>query len=310
LSYVQADLIREALAELEVLDASNTVASEDSTKVSARLAGIVGDLIQRRLVASLSLSAIPDEIFPALVTITAQRSAELYGKPVDQKRLEEAENRLREITRLSRAGTSPLINLVLERLEAVGAGSDAIDYAAVNNYVGPVLADLGVRRIASIANEAAITAAQYPHVVTILAAKASNFPALVVQVAEAEAKLLEADRLNRSVSTPLIRGVLQQLAVWGGGVAAIDVTAVSDSLTGILASLSARNVIYIADVSSVPDAALPALTRLVAAWLAPKPMGEVIMQSERELRTLQRIGKGTGAMLRVDRALLAPRRFH
>jgi hypothetical protein len=48
-------------------------------------------------------------------------------------------------------------------------------------------------------------------------------------------------------------------------------------------------------VSTVPDAALPALTRLVAAWLAPKPMGDTIMQAERELRTLQRIGKGTGA---------------
>jgi hypothetical protein len=38
-------------------------------------------------------------------------------------------------------------------------------------------------------------------------------------------------------------------------------------------------------------------------------MGDVIMQAERELRTIARIGKGTGARLRVDRALLAPRRF-
>jgi hypothetical protein len=214
-AYVTADLIQEALAELEVLDASNTVASEDSFKVNYRLNGIVSDLITRRLVPSINFAAIPDQIFPALVTITAQRCADLYGKALDQRRLDEAENRLREIT-----------------------------------------------------------------------------------------------RLDRTVSTPLIRGVLQQLAVWGGTTGAIDVTAVSDSLPGILASLSTRNVIYIADVSTIPDAALPALTRLVAAWLAPKPMGDTIMQAERELRTVQRIGKGTGARLRVDRALLAPRRFH
>jgi hypothetical protein len=199
---------------------------------------------------------------------------------------------------------------VLERLEALGAGSDAIDYAAVNNYVGPVLADLAARRIASIANEAAITAAQYPYVVTILAAKCQPKAIPAQAIVDAEDALANIARLDRAASTPLIRGVLQQLNVWNGSAMAIDATAVSDSLTGILASLSARNVIYIADVGSVPDAALPALTRLVAAWLAPKPMGDTIMQAERELRTLQRIGKGTGAMLRVDRALLAPRRFH
>jgi hypothetical protein len=67
-------------------------------------------------------------------------------------------------------------------------------------------------------------------------------------------------------------------------------------------------VIYIPDESSIPTPAYQAVKRYIAGWLAPKPLGEVIAQAERELRTLSRIGKGSGGKLRLDRALWPRRR--
>jgi hypothetical protein len=198
---------------------------------------------------------------------------------------------------------------VLERLGLARRLTDAIDLTAVTAAIQRALDDLSATRVITLANDAAVLSKHFPHVVTIVAALCEPKAVPPQAVADAKDALATIARLDRTASTPLIRGVLQQLAVWGGGSAAIDATAVADYLTGILASLSSRNVIYIADVSTVPDAALPALTRLVAAWLAPKPMGDTIMQAERELRTLQRIGKGTGARLKSDSALFMRRRL-
>lgn len=390
--YTQAQLVNAVYAELSV-DAE-AVPSEDSAAITSRLADVVADLAARRITGTITLSAVADSIFTDLVKVLAERCAPFFGRATNAQALEAAEARLGQSFRLDRTLSTAFVRSVLDRLDALGATTNAMDATAVSGLVQSVLDDLAIRRVAVIANEAAITTAQSRHVVTLVAARAVPRAVDPALVAEAEAKLREADRLNRAtgtaleqavlerlgalgaltdaidrgavtnaiqrtlddlaatrvitiaadgfvgskhfphvvtlvaalvepkavppqsivdakdalasiarldrtVSTPLIRGVLQQLAIWNNGSMAVDATAVSDSFTGIFASLALRNVYYIPDAADVPDAALPALTRLVAAWLAPKPMGDIIMQAERELRRLG-MEDGTGEILTTD----------
>jgi hypothetical protein len=299
LSYVQADLIREALATLGALDASNTPAAEDSAKVTARLADITADLVARRITGAVNLTAIADDVFSDLVVIVAERLAPQFGRPTAEDILKLAEGRLAHSYRLSTV-PSALVRAVLERLDVLGASSNAYHAAAVDGAIARTLADLTARRIVSIANEAAVTPAMFWHVVTLIAADC--VPGKVDRVA-AEGTLSALARLVRDATPTLGQRVLEQLVVWGAS-SAFDLTAIDARLPGVLANLAARNVIYISDVDSVPDAWLDPLVRYTAGLFAgPQIAGEYATQAERELRTLARINSGTGGMLGIDAAL-------
>lgn len=114
----------------------------------------------------------------------------------------------------------------------------------------------------------------------------------------------------------LVREVLQELLKLEANEtpAAEDTTAVNARVPSALAELAARNVIYIADASTIEDAQFNPLVTYLAAVCAPKfgvkadPVAK--REAEATLRTLSRIGKGTGARLKVDSALLRRRRSY
>ncbi|TCR65443.1 hypothetical protein [Bosea sp. BK604] len=111
----------------------------------------------------------------------------------------------------------------------------------------------------------------------------------------------------------LVREVLGELFSLASGQTpnADDTAWVEQRLDTTLAELARRNIIYIPDAESIEDAVFNALTAYLTEICGPKfgrPRDYGAKQAaEDELRTIQRIGRGTGAMLRVDKALLRRR---
>jgi hypothetical protein len=295
---------RAVLERLIVLGAD--VAALDTTAVGAEIARTLADLSARRIIVLANEAAVSPQCWPHVVIMVA---GALAPNAVPVPLIEAAELELRTIARLDRSTGSVIAQGVLERLEALGEGSDAIDLTTVTANIQTTLDDLAARRVASIANEAAVTPAGRPHVILLVAARCSPKAIPPAIMAEAEAALRLIDRLNRSIASPLVLAILEQLEIWGAGQAVIDATVVAGRIQPALDSLAARNAIYIADEDAAADmtGVQAPLVRYIAGWLAPKPMGDVVAQAESELRTLQRIGRGTGANLRVDPALRSRR---
>jgi hypothetical protein len=117
------------------------------------------------------------------------------------------------------------------------------------------------------------------------------------------------------VKADLTREVLGELFSLASGQTpnADDTTWVEQRIDATLATLAALNIFYIPDAEDVPDAAFNPLVTYLAEVCAPKfgRARDIQAQAiaEGQLRTLQRIGSGTGAMLTVDRALRPRRRF-
>lgn len=109
----------------------------------------------------------------------------------------------------------------------------------------------------------------------------------------------------------LIREVIAELfgLATGQPASTEDAARVELRLPGAIAELNGLNIIYIADGDSVPDAAFNATVTYIAEILGPnfgKPTDEAKKAAaESRLRTLQRIGKGTGQNLKTDRILRA-----
>ena len=91
-----------------------------------------------------------------------------------------------------------------------------------------------------------------------------------------------------------------------------DAAWVETRINSTFAALARLNIIYLADPDEIPDEAFNALAAYTAEICGPKfgkPRNPVAKQAaENELRTLQRIGGGTGGPLKVDRALTDRRR--
>lgn len=83
-----------------------------------------------------------------------------------------------------------------------------------------------------------------------------------------------------------------------------DTTWVEQRIDATLGSLAALNIFYLGDADDVPDAVFNSLTAYLAEVCGPKfgkPRDRAAMKAaENELRTLQRIGRGTGSMLKTD----------
>ena len=176
----------------------------------------------------------------------------------------------------------------LMKLDATEAASTE-DLAAVQSFAPAVAADLVARRIVSALDVEAIAVGIFPDLVKIVAERiAPVFGRLgdTAVISAAEARLVSNDRLDRDASIPLVRKVLQQLEIWGLGQPAIDSQAVSDEIPTILSELAIRDVIYISDPSGVPDQAMPALVRYIAASLG-RPIGfDVMLKAEMDLRRM------------------------
>ena len=206
-----------------------------------------------------------------------------------------------------------LATQVLRDLQAIDATSPpaAEDVAVVLEISGPVFTDLINRRVVPAFTPDAIPDALFSDLVRLVVERCAprfgretSFDTFKA----AEDRLVALTRLDRTTPTVLVQSVLEQLAIWGVAQAAIDATTVAARIPSALASLAARNVIYFADEADVSDAAFDAVTRYVAARLAPKPADGIVGEAEAELRTLARIGSGTGRRtLRIDGALLGGR---
>lgn len=109
----------------------------------------------------------------------------------------------------------------------------------------------------------------------------------------------------------LTTAVLEELGAVGSGqtAAAEDTAAVVAKITPSLIELATRNVIYIPDSNDIDDAAFNYLVAYLAEVCAPKfgrPTNQGAKQAAEDmLRTIARIGRGTGGNLSVDRALTA-----
>ena len=109
----------------------------------------------------------------------------------------------------------------------------------------------------------------------------------------------------------LVREVLGELFSLASGQtpSAEDTTWVEQRIDPTLAALAARNVIYIADSDDIDDAKFDALVAYLTEICGPKfgrPRDLAAKRAaESELRTLQRIGKGTGQNLKTDLMLRA-----
>lgn len=88
-----------------------------------------------------------------------------------------------------------------------------------------------------------------------------------------------------------------------------DAARVEAMLPGVISELSGLNIIYIADADSVPEAAFNSVVSYAAEAMAydflRTPDEAKQKFAESKLRTLQRIGKGTGQNLTTDPVLRA-----
>ena len=307
MAYNQTQLITAVLQELMVVGQGETPSTADSAIVESLLPGIKADLATRRVVTISDMNAVADTLYADLIKLVAEHVAPRFGRPTNPKSLEAFEARLRQLTRLDR-DAGDLTVAVLERLQSVGAETAAIDADAVDDAIPQVLADLTAQRIIEIANEAAITDAQFPSLVTLVAARVVPAAIAAELVQAAEGRLADLARRTRSATLTLTQAILQQLIIWGAATTVVDAEAVEGSIQSFLDNLAARNVITINSEDDVDTASWQPLVRYIAGALSPKAPAGAIAQAEGELRTLARIGRGTGAKLKVD-AALKPSRF-
>lgn len=286
----QTDLVNAAYADITVSAAAPS--TEDAAAISARVTPVVADLIARRVVTAVNTAAIADNQFPDLVRVLSERVAPIFGRPTNVEALAVAEARLRQITRLDRTQGTALVRAVLERLEALGAGSDAIDVTAVAARVQPVLDDIKARRIVNFANEAAVTSAYLNHIVTLVTA--TSKPGLIPDalVAEAEVSLREAARLDRSLGTPLVRAAMERLESVGAGSDAIDIDAVAARVQPVLDDLAARRVVTLANEAAVTSAYFTHVAFLIAADSRPGAVpAPLVAGAEAALREAARLNR-------------------
>ena len=109
--------------------------------------------------------------------------------------------------------------------------------------------------------------------------------------------------------TELKEEVIGELFALGSGQSPSteDAAWVEKRINSTFASLAKLNIIYLPDPDDIPDEAFNALAAYMAQICGPKfgrPRDYAAKQAaEDELRTVQRIGGGTGGPLKVDAAL-------
>lgn len=292
-----AELVATAYAEITF--SQQPAAAEDTAAITALVTPLVQDLAARRVIVIADINAIADNIFLDLARLLAEHAAPLFGKPKDLNAFILHEARLRELARLE-VGTS-LALAVLERLQALELGSDAVDEAAVERVIPAVLAELTSRRVIAFANEAAVTPAARPDLVTLIAAHIQPKSATPDLIALAEARLLEISRLE--VGTTLSLAVLERLQALGLGSDAIDKAAVERAIPAVLAELSSRRIISFANEAAVTAAARPDIITLIAAHVQPKsalvePNNPNMLQAAQErLREISRFDRTIASLL-------------
>lgn len=288
MSQTQAQLITSVLEDLSVIGIGENAATADTTLVTTRYTTVVTDLDKRRIYTVTDTNAIANEAYPHMVRIVAELCAPSFGRDTKVDLITASEAALASITRLSRTSSYATTTAeVFDRLSAAGKLDPAIDATVVVARTTEVLADLSARRVATIANEAAVTDAQRSHVALLVAALCAPgaFPPAMLEQATAALAAI-----SRYAASGLTKSVLEQLETWGTGTLTVDATLVATRIPAWLEDLTARGIIMAYEEADIPTAAMPHLVRWAAAQLAPKPAFDVMEQAERRMREQTRRG--------------------
>lgn len=161
MAQTKAALVSAALEDVLKLGAGQTIATEDSTAVGARVAPLIDMLRADRIITISNVEAIPDYAFPDLVRLLAEEIAPSYGRPSDLEATKAAKSRLAELSRRDRSA-SALVLAVLEQLEIMGASSTAVDQTLVSARLPRLLATLDQRGVIYISDVAEVEDGDHP----------------------------------------------------------------------------------------------------------------------------------------------------
>lgn len=106
------DLITQALVNLKVIGSGQDPDADDSSTVDGKVDGLLGELESRGIVSVPDSNAIPVEFFNPLSELLANECAPAFGMAKDAGMREDAENRLRIMTRQQPRrllGTDPIL---------------------------------------------------------------------------------------------------------------------------------------------------------------------------------------------------------
>jgi hypothetical protein len=193
MAQTQDDLIAAVLANVQTLDAGQAPEPESVAAVAPRLQAIVDGLIQRRILSTLSLAAIPTSIFPDLVLLVAEHVAPMFGRPLDGNTVLAIEIRLRELSRLDPENNDFFILQVLEQLALYGASANVLDAPAILRRLPGIFSELAARDVMSVLDTADIPDAAMPDLSRYVAASLAS-PQLipVMQMAEQRLRRMQA----------------------------------------------------------------------------------------------------------------------
>jgi hypothetical protein len=167
----------------------------------------------------------------------------------------------------------------------------AEDTTAITTKVAPLVADLTARRVYTLVSTAAIPDSVFLDLTYLLAEHSAPLFGKEPnreKIALSEANLRAISRADRTITSDLVRRVLDLMEVYGSGKNMIDATAVAEHAEDIIAELSERGVVTVNSIEDVEPAVLPNLARYIAAALSAPPLYPIMDKSARELRTQTR----------------------
>lgn len=203
MAQTKSALIQEVVGELSALGSGQSASADDIAFVESRVAPIIDELSKGRVITIANIEAIPDFAFPDLVRIVAEECAPKFLRPTDRAKLDAARASLAQLARLDRA-TSPLALAVLERLDALKAGSPSIDATAVSERLPRILADLAARNVIYIPDVSTVEDDAHPAFVALVDFVAGSFaPQLAGMASDAEGRLRVIQRIGKGAGGPL-----------------------------------------------------------------------------------------------------------
>jgi hypothetical protein len=327
---VAETVILEALQAVEAMGPGAAPSTKDKTYASGLLDNLLAELAANDVITIANQAAITAAQSNALILWLAQLVGPKFGKTLNPDAVKAAREQLFALGRAANTASTVADRIIAEVLLALGAipvGTlpSTKDKTYVSGQIDNVLADFVRRDVFTTATQSAITAAQANDLTAYLielcrskfqAGKVGSIELMLA--AETRLRVLARHALTAgaTIQDEVAAQVLWQLGRVppGGNPSALETAMVLRRLERILADLAARNVISIPDSTSIEEAHVDALSDYAAEVLAPqlamppRPRDPgAKREAERALRTIARIGQGTGALLTVDPALL-PRR--
>jgi hypothetical protein len=308
--------IKTILQDLGVLDRAGTVSSNDSTTVGTRYDAGVSALSTRDVITIADpVNGIPDDAFLPLVAWMVQECAPSFHQERNAEVQVAAEGWLRAIARegFSVGGTTAN-RLAAEVLRMLGRlapdeAPSTKDEAFITARTTDAINDLYARDIIAYSSAGSIVAATFnplaAYVAQIVAPKfgKETDPAALATFERWLAATTRFANTTSTVAEGVIADVLISLGRLGLGElpSTKDKTLVSTRIDNALASLSARDVITLANQAAITTTHANAITNFIIQETAPKfgksPDVEAKAHAEAELRRIARLGYSVGGTI-------------